>query len=80
MATTETTTIRVPVDLRDEIARLAKSRGHSMVDIVAEAVRRLRRDEWWASVHDSLDAMTPGEQAAYRSEAEQLDRSARDGL
>ena len=80
MATTETTTIRLPVVLRDEIARLADARGGTMVDVVADAVRHLQRNQWWDSVHDALDAMTPDEQAAYRHEADGLEGAGIDGL
>lgn len=75
-----TTTLRVPVDLRDEIARLAEERGTSMLEVVTDAIHRLTRDEWWAGVHDALDQMTPDEVAGYRSESEQLDGAAADGL
>lgn len=80
MATTETTTIRLPVVLRDEIARLADARGGTMVDVVTDAVRNLERDQWWDSVHEALEAMTPDEQAAYRAETERLEGAGTDGL
>jgi hypothetical protein len=76
MAIVETTTLRVPVELRDEIAGLARTRGATMVDVVTDAVRRLKRDEWWDSVHDALDEMDPSQIAEYRSETERLDAAA----
>jgi predicted transcriptional regulator len=80
MAPTETTTLRVPVQLRDEIARLAEVRGSTMLDIVTDAVHRLARDQWWDGVHDAIDAMTAEERGAYRAETDQLDSAAADDL
>jgi predicted transcriptional regulator len=75
-----TTTLRVPVDLRDEIARLAEERGTTMLEVVADAIHRLTRDEWWADVHDALDGLQPEEAEGYRQEADRLDGAAADGL
>ena len=80
MAPTETTTLRVPTELRDEIARLAKARGTTMLQVVTDAIHRLAREEWWGTVHDALDAMTTDQTDAYRAEADQLDGTAADGL
>jgi predicted transcriptional regulator len=80
MAPTETTTLRVPVQLRDEIARLAEARGTTMLDIVTDAVHRLSRDQWWDSVHDAIDAMTADQIGSYRDETDRLDGAAADGL
>jgi len=80
MAPVETTTLRVPVELRDEIARLAEERGSTMLDVVTDAVHRLGRDQWWDTVHDVLDQMTPEEVAAYQTETDRLDDAATDGL
>ena len=46
----QTTTLRVPTALRDEISRLAEQRGTTMLEVVTDAVHRLSRDEWWSSV------------------------------
>jgi len=80
MAPAETTTLRMPKPLRDEIARLADQRGTSMVDVVTDAVRNLRCDAWWAEVHVAFDAMAPAEVAAYDTEASGLEGSGLDGL
>jgi hypothetical protein len=80
MAPVETTTLRVPVQLRDEIARLAEERGTTMLDVVTDAVHRLSRDQWWDTVHDVVDQMTPEEVAAYQTETRRLDDAAADGL
>jgi hypothetical protein len=80
MAPVETTTLRVPVQLRDEIARLAEERGTTMLDVVTDAVHRLSRDQWWDTVHDVVDQMTPEEVAAYQTETRRLDDAAADRL
>jgi len=39
-----------------------------MLDVVSEAVHRLGRDQWWVSVHESLDHMADHEAAAYAAD------------
>lgn len=82
MAPTKTTaTLRVPSELRDEIARIAEQRGTTMLEVVTDAVHRLGRDEWWSSVRDALDGLTSSEVASYQVESQQLDSAASaDGL
>jgi predicted transcriptional regulator len=75
-----TTTLRVPSELRDEIARIADQRGTTMLEVVTDAIHRLGRDEWWSSVRDALDGMSPAEVASYEAEGGQLDRASVDGL
>lgn len=75
-----TTTLRVPSDLRDEIARLAENRGTTMLEVVADAVNRLGRDEWWSSVRNALDDLTPEETSLYQAEGKALESSSTDGL
>lgn len=72
--------MRVPSELRDEIAWIAEQRGTSMVDVVADAVHQLGRDEWWSSVRDALDDLAPSEVDAYQTESRRLDAAAIDGL
>jgi len=80
MAPTETTTLRVPVELRDEIARLAETRASTMLDVVTDAIHRLARDQWWDSVHVALDQMTTDASGGYQVESARLDSAAADGL
>ncbi|CAN5189669.1 hypothetical protein BH23ACT9_BH23ACT9_08580 [soil metagenome] len=80
MATTHTATLRVPVQLRDEIAQLADERGTTMLDVVTDAIHRLRRDQWWDAVHDAIEDMSPDDQAGYQADAESMGTAARDGL
>jgi len=75
-----TTTLRVPSELRDEIARIAEQRGTTMLEVVTDAVHRLGRDEWWSSVRDALDGLTPSDVATYQVESQHLDASSLDGL
>lgn len=75
-----TTTLRVPSELRDEIARIAEQRGTTMLEVVTDAVHRLGRDQWWSSVRDSLDQLSSSEVASYHAESERLDAVSADGL
>jgi hypothetical protein len=80
MAPSKTTTLRVPSELRDEIARIAEQRGTTMLEVVTDAVHRLGRDEWWLSVRHALDELTPSDVARYQVESQQLDAASADGL
>lgn len=80
MALSQTTTLRVPVELRDEISRLAKQRGTTMLDVVTDAVHRLGREEWWSSVRGALDGLSDADAAAYQAESRRLGAAAADGL
>lgn len=77
---TETTTLRVPVRLRDEIAQLAEQRDSTMLQVVTDAVDHLRREQWWDSVDAALDAMTSEELADLQQETDLMDATAGDGL
>ena len=80
MAPTPTTTLRLPVALRDEIARLADERECTLLEVVTDAVARLKREHWWAQVHEELETMTPAELAEYHADVETLDATTADGL
>ena len=80
MALSQTTTLRVPTELRDEIMRMAKQRGTTMVDVVTDAVYRLGRDEWWLAARTALDGLTEAEVAAYQAESRALSAATADGL
>lgn len=51
-----------------------------MLEVVTDAVHRLGRDEWWSSVRDALDELTPNDVAGYQAESRQLDVASADGL
>lgn len=80
MALSQTTTLRVPTELRDEISRLAEQRGTTMVDVVTDAVHRLGSDEWWSAARSALDELSNAEVASYQAEGRRLDAAAADGL
>ena len=80
MAPTPTTTLRLPVALRDEIARLADERESTLLEVVTDAVAQLKRDQWWAQVHEELETMTPAELAEYQADVETLGATSSDGL
>ncbi len=80
MAPPQTTTLRVPKELRDRIARIAEIRGTTMLEVVKEAIQRLSRDQWWEAVHLAVDGLEPADVDAYGREAELLDRAAADGI
>ena len=80
MALSQTTTLRVPTELRDEISRLAEQRGTTMLDVVTDAVHRLSRDEWWLSVRGALDGLSAAQTASYQAESRGFDAAAADGL
>ncbi|WP_420624451.1 hypothetical protein [Candidatus Poriferisodalis sp.] len=80
MALSETTTLRVPRELRDEISRLAELRGTTMLRVVTDAVSRLGREEWWLSVRDALDGLDAAQTASYLAESAGLDAAVADGL
>ncbi len=78
--TKPSTTLRVPYELRDEIARIAERRGTSMLEVVADAVHQLEVADWWSSVGSALDDLAPSDVTAYRDEANQMEAAAMDGL
>jgi predicted transcriptional regulator len=80
MAPVPTTTLRVPTDLRDEIARLAEVKGTTMLDVVTEAVGRLTRDEWWTGVHRAIETMSETDRSGYAEESGRLSGAVADGL
>ena len=51
-----------------------------MLEVVTDAVHRLDRDEWWSSVRNALDGLTPSGVAKYQAESQQLDAASADGL
>lgn len=51
-----------------------------MLDVVADAVHRLSRDEWWTSVRGALDGLSAADVASYEGETWALDAAAADGL
>ncbi len=51
-----------------------------MVEVVSDAIHRLERDDWWASVHTALNDMSPSASESYENEIQTLDGTSSDGL
>lgn len=51
-----------------------------MLEVVADAVHRLGRDEWWSTVRIALDDMTAAGARGYQAESQGLDGVSADGL
>lgn len=51
-----------------------------MIEVVTDAVHRLGRDEWWLSVRDALDELSPVEAASYQADSRELGAVTADGL
>lgn len=66
--------------LRNEIARLADERYPTLLDVVTDALARLKRDQWWAQVHAELETMTAEDLSEYHADVETLDAVTSDGL
>lgn len=49
-------------------------------DVVTQAVRRLKEEQFWETVHERINAMTDVELADYQAETSRLDGTAADGL
>ena len=80
MALSQTTTLRVPTELRNEISRLAKQRGTTMLEVVTDAVHQLGSEQWWTLVRGALDRLSDAEAASYQAESQRLEATAADGL
>lgn len=51
-----------------------------MTDVVADAVGRLSRDDWWGGVHRALDELGPNDLAELHGDQALFDVAAGDGL
>lgn len=75
---TSMTTIKVPVELRDRISRLARSQHVSMAVAVEHALDAAETEEFWAQVRATM--ITPEARADLLRENEELSGTIRDGL
>jgi predicted transcriptional regulator len=82
--TGEITTIKVPRELRDRLARLARERRVTMAQVLEGAVRRLEREAFHARVHADLTRLRdedPAEWESYLAEGREWERATvMDGL
>lgn len=75
MAATGTTTIRVPIETRNQLNSLAARRGEPAGDVVAKLVSAADEDAMLAEVAAGFEkiAADPRALSAYRAESEELD-------
>lgn len=75
MAATDTTTIRVPIETRDQLNLLAARRGEPAGDVVAKLVSAADEDAMLAEVAAGFEkiAADPGALSAYHAESEELE-------
>lgn len=71
----KTTTIRVPEDTRNRLNALAKRRGSTAGEVVADLVRTADEDSLLAEAHDGWNTISADAQllAAYRAESTDFD-------
>ncbi|WP_335986325.1 hypothetical protein [Glycomyces sp. MUSA5-2] len=72
------TTIKVPVELRDRISRLARSQHVSMAVAVEHALDAAETEEFWAQVRATMGSAEA--RADLARETEELSGTLRDGL
>ncbi|RRR97640.1 hypothetical protein [Glycomyces terrestris] len=75
---TDMTTIKVPVELRDRISRLASSQHTTMAGAVERALDAAETQAFWAEVRATM--LTPEARADLRRATERLSGTLRDGL
>ena len=70
-----TTTIRVPEETRDRLNALARRRGATAGEVVADLVRGADEEALLADAHEGWKTISADSQllAAYRAEAAELD-------
>lgn len=71
---TGSTTIRVSTATRDRLSSIAKQRGKTTGDLLAEIAEDLDDDALLESAERSWDAMSADELLAYGREAEELEQ------
>ncbi|WP_433500502.1 hypothetical protein ACQP1K_09530 [Sphaerimonospora sp. CA-214678] len=79
----KTTTIRVSLATRDEIAKLAEQEGKSMTAVVDEAIREHQRKLRWQRVAEQMERTRredPEGWTEYLEEVALWDRTLMDGL
>jgi hypothetical protein len=69
-----TTTIRVTTTTRDRLSSIAKRRGKTTGDLLAEIAEKLDDDALMESAERSWRSMSNEDLAEYRQEAEELEQ------
>lgn len=75
---TDMTTIKVPIELRDRISKLARSQHTTMAGAVERALDAAETEAFWAEVRATMG--TPEARADLRLETESLSGTLKDGL
>lgn len=75
MASTDTTTIRVPVETRDRLNSLAARQGEPAGEVVAKLVNAADEDAMLAEIAVGFERLAgdPRSLAAYRAESEEIE-------
>jgi predicted transcriptional regulator len=75
MASMDTTTIRVPVETRDQLNALATRRGEPAGEVVAKLVSAADEDAMLAEIAAGFEGLAadPRALSAYRAESEEIE-------
>jgi len=71
----EQTTIKVPVDLRDEIKVIAQQRGESMPSIIEEMLELYREEIRMRRLESQVRATPPEQMESYIAETTEWDKA-----
>ncbi|MDK8625816.1 ribbon-helix-helix protein, CopG family [Corynebacterium appendicis] len=71
----EQTTIKVPVDLRDEIKVIAQQRGESMPSIIEEMLELYREEMRMRRLENQVRATPPEQMGSYIAETAEWDKA-----
>lgn len=73
-----TTTLKVPVELRDRLAERARRRRTTLAGAIAQALEAAEEREFWEEVRETMG--TAEARADLAAESERLSTTLRDGL
>ncbi len=64
---TSTTTIKVPKELRDRLAAVARQDHLTLATVIARALDQAEERAFWSAVNSENSSLTDSERAQYRS-------------
>lgn len=64
-----TTTIKVPVELRDRLAEVARRKNIPMAAAIAQALDAIEEQQFWQAVRRSHASMSNAERESYAADA-----------
>lgn len=73
-----TTTLKVPVELRDRLAEQARRHGTTLAGVIAHALEVAEEREFWEEVRATMG--TPAARADLRAESERFAATLTDGV